>query len=101
MPMVEGIGWTRPVTRIPIDMTQIHYDQETGVLTIGDGQVGGVRPDVWTYSVSGMPVLSKWLGYRTAKGTGRAAASLSDLDKIRPGDWHDSWNDDYSTCYGC
>lgn len=94
VPDVEGIGWTRAVTRIPRDMSEMSYDPDSGVLTVGDGEVSGVRPDVWAYSVSGMPVLSKWLGYRTAKGAGRAASSSSGLDRIRPSEWHDDWNDE-------
>jgi len=94
VPLVEGIGWNRAVTRIPRDMSEVSYDPDTGVLTVGDGQVGGVRPDAWAYSISGMNVLSKWLGYRTAKPPGRAASSSSGLDKIRPAEWHDDWNDE-------
>lgn len=94
VPLVEGIGWDRPVLRLPEDMGQVAYDADTGALTIGDGQVGGVRPDVWAYSVSGMQILPKWLGYRTRKGTGRAASSKSALDHIRPSEWADEWNDE-------
>ncbi len=94
LPQVQGIGWLTAVTRIPADTSDISYDSESGVLTVGDGQVGGVRPDVWAYSVSGMLILEKWLGYRTAKGAGRATSSSSSLDKIRPTEWHDEWNDE-------
>lgn len=94
VPPVEGIGWDRPVLRLPEDMGQVAYDADTGALTIGDGQVGGVRPDVWGYSVSGMQVLPKWLGYRTRKGTGRAVSSKSALDHTRPTEWADEWNDE-------
>lgn len=79
---------------IPKDASANRYDPETETLAVGDGQVGGVRPDVWAYQVSGMPVLTKWLGYRTAKGAGRAASSKSGLDKIRPTKWPDEWNDE-------
>jgi hypothetical protein len=75
-------------------MSEVVYDQETGTLTIGDGQVSGVRLEVWAYSVSGMQVLPKWLGYRTRKGTGRATTSTSALDHIRPEMWADEWNDE-------
>lgn len=94
LPLAEGIGWDREVTRIPEDMRQVAYDAKTGTLTIGDGQVGGIRPDVWTYAVSGMQVLPKWLGYRTRKGAGRAVSSKSALDHIRPEVWADEWNDE-------
>ncbi len=94
VPLVPGIGWDAPVLTLPETMAQVHYDAETGTLVIGDGRIGGVRPDVWTYSVSGMQVLPKWIGYRTRKGTGRAASSKSALDQIRPTEWHDDWNDE-------
>jgi Type ISP C-terminal specificity domain len=94
IPMVEGIGWDEPVRNIPADLTEISYDEQRGTLVVGDGRVGGVRPDVWRYEVSGMPVLRKWLGYRTAKGTGKATTSKSALDHIRPAAWADEWNDE-------
>ena len=94
VPDVEGIEWEEPVTTIPADPSEIDYDEATGSLTVGNGRVGGVRPEVWNYSVSGMAVLPKWLGYRTAKGAGRAASSKSALDKVRPTEWPDEWNDE-------
>ena len=94
IPHVDGIEWIEPVLNIPANMSQVRYNAETGVLTIGDGVVGGVREEVWAYAVSGMLVVSKWLGYRTARGTGRAATSTSDLDRIRPTEWADEWNDE-------
>jgi hypothetical protein len=94
VPEVEGIGWDRAITQMPSDLKEVSYDAESGTLTIGDGQVGGIRPDVWRYSVSGMQVLPKWIGYRTRKGTGRAVNSASALDQIRPQHWIDEWNDE-------
>ena len=72
----------------------ITYDPEIGHLQVGDGILSGVRPEVWAYQVSGMQVLRKWLGYRTVRGTGRAASSSSELDRIRPLEWPDEWNDE-------
>ncbi len=94
VPDVEGIEWIETVRTIPTDSSDIAYDAAAGVLAIGDGKLGGVREDVWTYSISGMQVLPKWLGYRTAKGAGRAPSSKSALDKIRPSEWADDWNDE-------
>lgn len=94
LPEVEGVGWDVAVSRIPEDTSEISYDEESGTITVGDGRVGGVRPEVWAYSVSGMQVLPKWLGYRTHKGTGRAVSSSSELDRIRPTAWADEWNDE-------
>lgn len=41
-----------------------------------------------------MPVLRKWLGYRTRRGAGKAASSSSELDRIRPTEWPDEWYDE-------
>ncbi|HTU56223.1 MAG TPA: type ISP restriction/modification enzyme [Acetobacteraceae bacterium] len=94
VPPVEGIAWVEPVNIVPIDVSAIRYDEATRTLLVGDGQVSGVRPDVWAYSVSGMPVVAKWLSYRTSRPTGRAASSASALDRVRPTDWADAWNDE-------
>ncbi len=94
VPLVEGVGWTDPVTVMPADPSAITYDEETHTLTVGDGQISGVRPDVWAYEVSGMQVVPKWLGYRTGRAPGRAASSTSALDQIRPSAWSDDWNDE-------
>lgn len=94
LPHVDGIGWESPVTRMPQNVADIAYDKDLQRLRVGDGVITGIRPDVWEYSVSGMEVVRKWLGYRTAKGTGRAAASDNPLDKIRPITWSDEWNDE-------
>jgi hypothetical protein len=94
VPPVDGVEWLVSVTTLPDTMADIKYDAETGYLTIGDGVVSGVRPEVWSYQVSGMVVMRKWLGYRTRKGTGKAASSSSGLDKIRPTAWADEWNDE-------
>ena len=40
-------------------------------------------------------MLDKWLGARTAKGIGRAAGkAATPLDRIRPTEWEDEWNDE-------
>lgn len=39
-----------------------------------------------------MRVIPKWLGYRTARGAGRAASRGSPLDRIRPTEWTDEWS---------
>lgn len=94
VPDVEGIAWDRAVVAMPEDNSDIAFDAETGTITIGDGQVSGVRQEVWEFSVSGMQIVPKWIGYRTRKGTGRATSSSSALDSIRPTEWRDEWNDE-------
>ncbi len=94
VPPVEGLGWEIPVTRMPNDGGDIDFRAEESMLCIADGRISGVREDVWRFSVSGMAVLQKWLNYRTRKPTGRAASSTSALDRIRPEQWPDAWNDE-------
>ena len=94
VPFVPGLDWQEPVRTMPETPKDLHYDAETQVLSVGDGRVGGVAPEVWEFSVSGMPVVKKWLAYRTQKGAGRAASSDNPLDHIRPTAWADEWNDE-------
>lgn len=83
-----------PVKTIPHDLKNVSYDAKAKKLTVGDGVIGGVEPEVWEFAVSGMQIVRKWLGYRTAKGAGRAAGSKNELDRIRPAKWADEWNDE-------
>lgn len=94
VPTVPGLVQTLPVRTMPETTKQIAYDTTNHELRVGDGVIAGVRPEVWAFSVSGMPVVKKWLGYRTAKGAGRAASSDNPLDRIRPETWLDEWNDE-------
>jgi hypothetical protein len=64
------------------------YDEATHTLSIGEGPVSGrftgVTPDVMNYSVSGLPIVDSWLGYRMLDRSGKAS---SVLDNIRPATW--------------
>ncbi len=91
LPAVAGLEWCEAVTQIPADPATISYDPVREHLRIGDGIVAGVRADVWDFSVSGWPVLSRWLEHRTRKGRGRRSSAL---DAIRPEHWLDAWNDE-------
>lgn len=88
----EGITWTSVPSRLPAGKTDIKYDSEIETLRIADGILTGVPADVWTFEVSGMVVIPKWLGYRMSKPTGRAASSDSPLDHIRPTTWSLGWS---------
>ncbi len=88
----EHIRWERPVATMPGTKRDYRYDPDTAKLHVGDGLLAGVREDVWNFEVSGLRVIDKWLGYRTRRGTGRAASSSSPLDQIRPDRWYDEWN---------
>jgi hypothetical protein len=94
LPEFATIRWERNVTGIPETMRDVVYDESSCSLRVGDGRLVGVDPDVWAFEVSGMTVLKKWLGYRTRKGTGRAASSESPLDQIRHERWDDAWSEE-------
>ena len=49
---------------------------------------------MWEFEVSGLQVIRKWLGYRTARGAGKAASSTSPLDQIRPTEWLPEWSEE-------
>lgn len=76
---------------LPEKPRDIKYIAETSSLKVGEGKIVGVTPEVWAFEVSGMQVVKKWLGYRTARGAGRSASSSSPLDQIRPTSWLDEW----------
>lgn len=77
---------------LPAKPSDITYDVESMCVRVGRGAVIGVAPEVWSLEVSGMPVVKKWLGYRTARAAGKAASSSSPLDQIRPMKWPDDWS---------
>jgi hypothetical protein len=88
------IRWTRKPTRIPNDSKDFDYDIQQMSLHVSDGNLLGVSEAAWNFEVSGMRILQKWLGYRTAKGAGRAASSGKPLDQIRPTQWEPRWSDE-------
>lgn len=64
------------------------YDAETNRLTVGDGRFDHVSPEVIAFEVSGMNVVSSWLGYRMKNPAGK---SSSPLDQIQAATWqHDT-----------
>jgi hypothetical protein len=87
-----AIRWARQPTYIPDDPSEINYDEDRHELQVADGLLRGVGPDAWSFEVSRMQVLKKWLGYRTRSGTGRATSSTSPLDAIRPDTWSAEWS---------
>ncbi len=94
VPPVDGLAWRRRVEAAPQTAADVGYDAGARTLQVGDGVVEGVPPEVWEFTVSRMPVVKKWLGYRTARGAGRAASSKNPLDRVRPTAWPDAWSDD-------
>lgn len=87
-----GIKWEFEPTRLPEAKSNVKYEPDTQTLHVADGALRGVSQDVWDFSVSGMPVLTKWLGYRMANAAGRAKSSTSPLDHIRPTAWSQEWS---------
>ncbi|MBB5750112.1 type ISP restriction/modification enzyme [Micrococcus sp. TA1] len=87
-----GIEWTAEPTRLPDTRSDIAYDENTETLRVADGTLVGVPPAAWTFEVSGMEVIPKWLGYRMTKPAGRAASSSSPLDQLRPTAWSSEWS---------
>lgn len=95
VPRIDGLSWLRSVDALPANMKEVKYDVDAHQLHIGDGIITGVLPEVWSFEVSGLKVVEKWLGARTRKGVGRAAGkSATPLDQIRPTEWEDEWNDE-------
>nr|WP_246418927.1 type ISP restriction/modification enzyme [Micrococcus cohnii] len=95
VPRIPGLGWEQAVTALPASPRGVTYDPAAEKLRVGDGVVSGVSPEVRAFSVSGMNVLDKWLGARTATGIGRAAGkAATPLDRVRPTVWADEWNDE-------
>jgi predicted helicase len=60
------------------------YDENIRELHVGKGVFSHVRPEVWSFSISGFQVVKSWLGYRMKE---RAGKKSSPLDDIRPDSW--------------
>lgn len=60
------------------------YDPAARRLRVGTGEINGVEPRVFGFSVSGLEVVKSWLAYRMKSGAGRKS---SPLDEIRPERW--------------
>ncbi|MFJ5667526.1 type ISP restriction/modification enzyme [Micromonospora chalcea] len=89
-----NVFWEAPVTAIPETMASVKHEPGEERLVVGNGSLRGVSEWVWSHSVSGWPILQRWLAYRTVRGYGRAASRPGMLDAIRPIDWEDEWNDE-------
>lgn len=89
---ISIITWKVEPSRLPNAKTDIKYDPTTETLRVADGVLTGVPANVWSFAVSGMEVIPKWLGYRMSTASGKAASSKSALDKIRPKTWSPAWS---------
>jgi hypothetical protein len=66
------------------------YEGSSEILTVGEGRVERVKPEIWAYSISGFDVVRAWLRGRLRNPTGKAKASNSPLDHMRPEQWTSS-----------
>lgn len=87
-----GIQWQTEPSRLPDGKADIRYNAATGTLQVADGLLTGVPKEVWSFEVSGMGVIPKWLSYRMQDAAGRAKSSKSPLDRIRPTQWSPEWS---------
>ncbi len=90
----KEIRWLVLPSRMPSSAKDFEYDASARAVVVSDGRLLGVSQEVWDFEVSGMQVIKKWLGYRTACGAGRAASSTSPLDQIRPTKWEPEWSEE-------
>lgn len=64
------------------------YDPDTHELSVGTGRFDNVTPEIMAFEVSGLKIVSSWLGYRMANPRGK---SSSPLDQIQAEAWeHDT-----------
>jgi hypothetical protein len=88
-------GGAIPMAPAPLP-EEMAYDPATRRLTIGDGFVDNVMPEVFAYEVSGKPVLRQWFSYRRRDRTRPVIGDRrppSPLDAIQP----ESWLPEYTT----
>lgn len=78
------LGPATEVAKITGKPEHFGYDAASQTLTVGNGAIAPVSPEVWDFEVSGMRPLQKWLGYRMAQRRGRTS---SPLDAITYDEW--------------
>lgn len=90
-PMITGNARVKtPIPDTPASYPKTYaYDAASSTLTVGEGMLVGVAPEVYGYTQSGFKVVESWLRYRMAERGGRARreSSRSVLDEIRPTRW--------------
>lgn len=67
------------------------YDPESKTLKLGELTIGGVAESVWSYQVSGMPVVKKWIGYRKSSPSTKWS---SPLNEIITESWPKAWTEE-------
>ena len=94
LPEVPGLAWTQDLREMPESANSFRYHASTHELEVGRGRVTGVLPEVWGFTVSGMPVVRKWLAYRCARRAGRGGKSNNPLDLVGMTVWPEEWSDE-------
>jgi predicted helicase len=89
------VGGTIPGAPEPLP-DSIDYDPATRRLLVGKGRIDNVMPEIWTYEVSGKPVVRQWFSYRRRDRSRPVIGDRrppSPLDGIQP----DHWLNEYTT----
>jgi Type ISP C-terminal specificity domain len=80
---------TMPISNDEAGMPiQCLYSSSSEILKVGYGEFAPIAPNIWNYSVSGMKVVSKWLGYRMKNPRGKKS---SPLESITTSSWPAEW----------
>ncbi|WP_369217247.1 type ISP restriction/modification enzyme [Streptomyces flavofungini] len=83
-------GGRRPYVRAPLPARpgSLSYDAGEEVLRVGgEGVISPVPKEAWEFEVSGVRVIERWFGARTAD----AEAEPGSLAAIRPRSWPQAW----------
>lgn len=75
----------------------IDYDRAAKRLSIGNGHIENVMPQIWDYEVSGKPVLRQWFSYRRRDRTRPTMGDRrppSPLDALQPEHWLNEYTTD-------
>ncbi len=69
---------------------EIDYDAAGRILSVGDGRIAPLAPEVWRYEVSGMKVVKRWFDRRKREPEGRRSSPLDDMVAS-------TWDPDWTT----
>ncbi|MFC9249677.1 type ISP restriction/modification enzyme [Streptomyces sp. NPDC057136] len=80
-------GGRRPYVRaaVPPQPTELRYDPDTEVLSLGEGHISPVPAGAWAFRVDGVRMLELWFERRTAVPAGDG------LEALRPRGWPREW----------
>lgn len=103
VPLLPEAERPREVQAIPADAPHmpddIDYDAATHTLILGEdtlfgpaGRIRPVSPQVWAYTVGGVPVIRRWFDYR--RRAPRQRKRTSPLDDINPARWTAEFDDE-------